>query len=260
MLDLSVEALGVAVLSYSNYLPLRVDVASAPIETANRFERKARGVPPEHAMQVAMDDDADFADEPNVGALALAALGSPPDAQPLFLVHDVPRDSMVSALAGLVQGAGWAGEDVGITQLEELGGTVVFDLLDWAMPETGATALICDEPLFADARLGGTRFGAVALRVRPGEGPLRVLDCGEGAPGVAIEEVQAVKHRFAGSGPCDGWLDLFDALAVGAIADGERILIEVRTAFREGWVLIQAETVADVRLARAAVPEPAPVR
>ena len=163
-------------------------------------------------------------------------------------MHDVPRDSLVSALAGLVQGSGWAGEDIGITQLDELGGTLVFDLLDWAMPEAGATALICDEPLFADARLGGAPFCAVALRVRPGQGPLRVLDCGEGAPGAAAEEAG---HRFAGSGPCDGWLNLYDALAVGAIADGERILLQARTSFREGWVLIQAESVADVRLARA---------
>jgi hypothetical protein len=248
MLDLSVEALGIAVLPYTNYLPLHVDAASVPIAMATRFERKARGVPVEHAMAVAMDDNTNLADEPNVSALALAALGSPPDAQPLFLIHDVPRDSMVSALAGLVQGSGW------------VGGTVLFDLLDWAMPEAGATALICDEPLFADARLGGARFSAVALRVRPGEGPLRVLDCGEGALGAAAEAVGAVEHRFAGSGPCDGWVDLFDALAAGAIADGERILIEVRTPFREGWVLIQAEATADLQLARAAVPALEPVR
>lgn len=253
MPDLSVAALGVAVLPSTGYQPLRVDVASVPKEVAARYERRARGVPVEHAMQLAMDDAADSADEPDVGALALAALGSPGDAQPLFLIHEVPRDTMVSALAGLVQGSGWVGEDVGITQLEELGGTVVFDLLDWAVPETGATALICDEPLFGDARLGGARFSAVAMRVRPGEGPLRVLGCGEGPPGAAAE---AVEHRFAGAGPCDGWVDLFDALAAGAIADGERILIEVRTPFREGWVLIRAESAADVRLARAPAPDP----
>uniref|UniRef100_UPI00189245E4 hypothetical protein n=1 Tax=Catenulispora rubra TaxID=280293 RepID=UPI00189245E4 len=181
MLDLSVEALGIAVLPYTHYLPLQVDVASAPIEAVTRFERRARGIPVEHAMRVAMDDEVDSAAEPDVSALALAALGSPPAAQPLFLVHDVPRDSLVSALAGLVQGSGWAGEDVGITHLEELGGTVLFDLLDWAMPEVGATVLICDEPDFADARLGAGRFSAAALRVRPGGGALRVLDCGEGA-------------------------------------------------------------------------------
>jgi hypothetical protein len=253
MLDLSVEALGIAVLPYTKYSPLHVDVASAPVRAAARYERRARGIPVEHAMQLTVDDDVDLSDEPDVSTLALAALGSPRDAQPLYLIRDLPRDSMVSALAGLVQGFEWSGEDVGFTHLEELGGTVVFDLLDWVMPEAGATTLICDEPLYADARLGAARFAAVALRVRPGVGPLCVLDCGEGAPGAAAEQA---RHRFAGSGPCDGWVDLFEALAAGTIADGEQILIEARTPCSEGWALIRAEAVADVRLARAAVPEP----
>lgn len=255
MLDLSVEAVAVAAQHSSDYLRLHVDVASVPMEAVTRYQRKSRGVPVEYAMEIAQDGDAKFAEERDVSALALAALGPPRDAQPLFLFHEVPRDSMVSALARLVERSGWAGDDIGVTQLEELGGTVVFDLLDWAMPDAGATALICDEPLFADARQGGAPFCAVALRVRPGDGPLRVLDCGEGEPGAAAE---AAGHRFAGSGPCDGWLNLFDALAVGAIADGERILVQVRTSFREGWVLIQAQSVADLRLARAAVPAPEP--
>lgn len=252
MLDLSVEALGTAVLPYTKYSPMHVDVASASIRAATRYERRARGIPIEHAMQLAVDDDVDLSDEPDVSTLALAALGSPPDAQPLFLIRDLPRDSMVSALAGLVQRFEWAGEDVGFTHLEELGGTVVFDLLDWVMPEAGATTLICDEPLYADARLGGARFSAVALRVRPGAGPLRVLACGEGAPDATAEQAE---HRFAGSGPCDGWLDLFDALAAGKIADGEQILLQARTPCAEGWTLIRAEAAADVRLARAEVPE-----
>ena len=252
MLDLSVEALGIAVLRYTNYSPMHVDVASASIRAAARYERRARGIPVEHAMQLATDDDVDLSDEPDVSTLALAALGSPEDAQPLYLIRDLPRDSMVSALAGLVQGFEWAGEDAGFTHLEELGGTVVFDLLDWVMPEAGATTLICDEPLYADARVGGARFCAVALRVRPGEGPLRVLACGEGAPDAAAEQAA---HRFSGSGPCDGWLDLFDALAAGTIADGEPILLQARTPCAEGWALMRAEAVAEVRLARAAVPE-----
>jgi len=251
MPDIGVEAIGIAVLPYTDYLPL-TDFDSAPIPAA-RLEQESRGIPVEHRMLVATDDTVDLAGEPDVSALALTALGPPARAQPLFLVRGVPRDSMVMALAGLVYENGWAGEDTGITHLEELGGTAVFDLLDWAMPEeTGATVLICDEPLVADARSGGSQFAAVALRVRPGKGPLHVLDCGEGAPGAAAE---GASHRFGGSGPCDGWLTLHDALTAGRVGDGEQILIQARTPLREGWLLMRAADTADLRLAVGAVPE-----
>lgn len=250
MPDLGVEAFAVAVLPYTDYVPL-TDAASAPIPAA-RLAQESRGIPAEHLMLVATDDSVDISGEPDVSAMALAALGAPACAQPLFLVRGVPRDSMVAALTGLVHGCGWAGDDLGITQLEELGGTVVFDLLDWAVPEeTGATVLICDEPLVADARAGGSQFAAVALRVRPGPGPLRVLDCGEGPPGVAAD---GAEHRFGGRGPCDGWLALHDALSAGRIGDGERILIQVLGPLREGWLLLQAAATADLRLATGRAP------
>ncbi|MCX4750468.1 hypothetical protein OG455_34000 [Kitasatospora sp. NBC_01287] len=245
MLDLSADALAVAVLHRTDYLPVTDPAAVAM--PASRFEQESRGIPMAYRMVVTTDDTEDVAGEPDVSELALTALGPPPGEQPLFLVRGVPRDSMVAALAGLVHQVGWAGEDVGITQLEELGGTAVFDLLDWAVPEeTGATVLICDEPLVADARAGGARFTAVALRVRPGEGPLRVLECGEGPPGAAAERAA---HRFGGSGPCDGWLACHDALAAGRIADGELILLQARGPLREGWVLLRAVDTAALRLA-----------
>jgi hypothetical protein len=247
MPDLSVEAFGVAVVPHTDYVPVP-DAASIHMHPA-RFEQESRGIPPEHRMLMAGYDTIDFADQPDVSALALAALGAPPCEQPLFLVRGMPRDSTVAALAGLVQGSGWAGEDIGITQLEELGGTVIFDLLDWAVPEeTGATVLICDEPAIADARLGGSLLAAVGLRVRTGEGPLRVLDCGEGAPGAVAEST--AEHRFAGSGPCDGWLALHEALTAGLIGNGERILIQARTPLHEGWLLLRAEATAYLRLVR----------
>lgn len=248
MSDLSVEAFGIAVLSHTDYLPVG-GVATAPMHPA-RFEQESRGIPMEHRMLMVDYDEVDIKDEPDVSALALAALGPPAREQPLFLVRGMTRDSRVAALAGLVHGSGWAGEDVGITHLEELSGTVVFDLLDWAVPEeTGATVLICDEPPIADARLGGALLAAVALRVRSGEGPLRVLDCGEGPPGAPAEQAE---HRFGGSGPCDGWLALHEALTAGRIGDGERILIQARTPLHEGWLLLRAEATADLRLVRSA--------
>lgn len=237
---LSVEAVGVATLPFENYLPLDSFVADAlPLF---RLERE-HGIPAEHVLVLSSQDTT--GGEPDVSSLVLAGLGAPQVAQPLFLVRSGPlRDSMVASLAQLVHESGWAGEDVGITHLEELGGTLVFDLLGWAVPvDTGATVVICDEPLFADARVAG-RFAAVGLRVRRGAGPLRVAGCGEGAPG----DVGEVAHRFSGRGACDGWLALHEALAAGRVRDGERVLVHARGPLREGWLLLDAVDTAAVRL------------
>ena len=238
---LSVEAVGVATLPFENYLPLASFVAAAV--ALPRLESE-HGIPPEHVMVLWSEDDA--GDGPDVSTLVLAGLGAPEAAQPLFLVRSGPlRDSLVASLARLVHESGWAGEDVGITHLEELGGTVVFDLLGWAVPaDTGATAVICDEPLFADARVAG-RFKAVGLRVRRGPGPLRVAGCGEGAPDEAADQAA---HRFSGRGPCDGWLAFHEALTAGKVLDGEQVLVHARGPLREGWLLLDAVDVASVRL------------
>ena len=163
----------------------------------------------------------------------------------------------MAALAQLVHESGWAGEDLGITHLEELGGTAVFDLLRWAVPAgTGATVVVCDEPLFVDARVPG-RFKAVGLRLAQGAGPLRVLGCGEGGPAAAqgaegtvgAEGTDGAAHRFSGRGPCDGWLEFHEALAAGKVRDGERVLVHARGPLREGWLLLEAVDVASVLLA-----------
>lgn len=254
MLDIGVEAFGIATLPYTAYLPPSEleEITVGPV----RCERESRGIPVEHRMVVAGNDRVDLAGEPDVAALALAALGAPARAETLFLVRGALRDALVTGLAGLVHAAGWVGDDLGITHLEELGGTVAFQLVDWAMPaELGATVLICDEPLVADARAGGALFAAVSLRVRPGDGPLRILECGEGEPGGAA--VNGVAHRFGGTGPCDGWLALHEALSAGRIGDGERVLIQVSTPLHQGWLLLQAAAVAQLRLATGAVAEAA---
>ncbi|MEZ0109814.1 hypothetical protein ABH920_003828 [Catenulispora sp. EB89] len=258
---LSVEAVSAATLPFENYVPVDSYELAVP---RSRLERE-HGIPPEHALVLSSQDS--VWDGPGVSGLALAGLGVPAAAQPLFLVRSGPlRDSMVAGLAQLVHESGWAGEDLGITHLEELGGTAVFDLLGWAVPaDTGATVVVCDEPVFADARVPG-RFKAVGLRLRRGPGPLRVLGCGVGGPAAAdgpdggqgadgadgsqgADSSDRAEHRFSGPGPCDGWLAFHDALAAGEVRDGERVLVHARGPVREGWLLLAAVDVASVRLA-----------
>ena len=243
MPDLSIDAFAVAALPHKNYLPLTaLPPDSLPLD---RMELEFRRIPREHLVAVSPEDSADT-DEPDVSSLAMAALGPPTGEQPFFLVRGPLRDSMVSSLARLTHESGWAGEDVGITHLEELGGILVFDLLDWAMSEeSGATALICDEPLFADARVGQAQFAAVGLRVRRGPGPLRVLGFGEGAPD---EAARGAGHRFSGAGPCDSWLAFYDALAAGRVDDGDRVTLHVRGPLREGWLSLDAVDTTGLRL------------
>jgi hypothetical protein len=239
---LSVEAVGVATLPFGNYVPL----ATLPAEAVpmSQIERE-HGIPREHVLVLAPEDSTDGA--PDVSGLVLAALGAPAVAQPLFFVRSGPlRDSLVARLAQLVHESGWAGEDVGLTHLEELGGTAVFGLLEWAVPaDTGATVVLCDEPLFTDARETG-RFAAVGLRVRRGDGPLRVVGCGEGVPG---DDLGPVAHRFSGRRLSDGWLALHEALATGKVRDRERVLVHAQGPLREGWLLLDAVDPAAVRLA-----------
>jgi hypothetical protein len=240
---LSVEAISAATLPFENYRPL--DAVSPDLVLLDRLERE-HGIPPEHVLVLSPHGE-DGADRgPDVSALAVAGLGAPAVAQPLFLVRSGPlREPMAPALAQLVYESGWVGEDVGLTYLEELGGTTVFELLEWAVPaETGATAVICDEPVFVDARVPG-RFKAVGLRLRQGAGPLRVLGCGEGAPGDGPDRAE---HRFSGRGPCDGWLGLHGALAAGAVRDGDWVLVHARGRLREGWLLLEAVDAASVLL------------
>ena len=247
---LSVEALSAATLPFENYVPLDdvgPDVVVPDTAMWARLERD-HGIPREHVLVIRPpgEDDTEGWPGPDVSTLALAGLGAPATAQPLFLVRSGPlRDGMVAALAQLVHESGWAGEDVGLTDFEELGGTAVFGVLEWAVPEqTGATAVICDEPVFIDARVPG-RFQAVGLRLRRGPGPLRVLGWGEGAPD---DGPGWAEHRFSGRGPCDGWLAFHEALAAEKVRDGDRVLMHACGPLREGWLLVEAVDTASVLL------------
>lgn len=240
MADLSISRLCVAVRTHTDYLPL----TAFPDDLLPKQRVEAaihEGIPREHLIVVNPDDT----DEPELSDRALAAVGVPDDDQPLFLIRSGPlRDPMVTLLARMVLQFGWLGDDIGITHLDELGGTVGFELLDWAIPEDVATALICDEPVFADARVGVGRFATVGLRVHRGDGPLRILDAGEGSPGSFPD----VEWRFTGAGACDGWLDVHAALSAGDVADGERILLHTKGPLREGWLLAQVVDAAAVEL------------
>ncbi|MFJ5048592.1 hypothetical protein [Streptomyces sp. NPDC088719] len=167
---------------------------------------------------------------------ALTALGPPPQRpQTLYVVRSGPLlDPMVAPLAATVHTLGWPGDEVGVSHLEEQGGALVFDLLAWTIPEdAGATLIIVDDPAYVDDATEKPAFAAVSLRLSRA-GALHVVACGEGAP------PGAHPHTFSGTGPCDPWLDLYAALACGAIQRGESVLLRTTGQERQGWVLLEA--------------------
>lgn len=238
---LSVTAIGVAVQPYPAYRPVTEFDPEDDLWPLVYAIAELTGTPVEH-LEMLVDQD----DGKDVCALALDRLGLPPAPQPLYLVRSGPlADPYVATLSRLVENSGWAGSDVGITHLDELGGALAFDLLDWCVQsEVGATALIAHEPLFADARTGPEPVCALGLRVGRGPGPLRVLGWGEGAPS---GEAAAARHRFLGSTPCDGWLALCRALDDGVIHRADRVLIHT-VGRREGWLLLEAVEPAALRV------------
>lgn len=230
---LSVDAIGVAVQPNPDYRPVTDFDPDDELWPLVHAIAELTGTPAEHLGMLADQDDGT-----DVCSVALGRLGLPPVPQPLYLVRSGPlADPYVAMLSRLVEKSGWAGSDVGITHLDELGGTLVFDLLDWCVQsDAGATALIAHEPLFADARTGPEPVCALGLRVGRGPGPLRVLGWGEGAPG---GEAAAARHRFLGSTSCDSWLALCRALDEGAIRRDDSVLIHT-LGRREGWLLLEA--------------------
>ncbi|RKN05110.1 hypothetical protein [Streptomyces radicis] len=232
---LSVHALGAAVRPDGGHRPVAALERVAHARALGDLVAAARGVPAERLRLLPPGRTG------GVAVQALAALGPPPDEQPLYLVRSGPlRDPRVAELARLVHTVGWDGEDIGVTHLDELGGALVFDLLSWAMP-AAATALICDEPSFTESP-NAVPLRAVSLRVRRGPGPLRVLGCGEGAP------PPAAGRRFTGAGPCDAWLALRDAVGGGELTSGDRVLLHTRGPEREGWLVLEATSPAALHL------------
>ncbi len=234
MPELTIEGLAGAVAARPAYRPAT--------ELADGHELRSLSRTVAGLREVDLDRVAVLEPRPDgidVSSRALVALGRPAVAgQPVYLVRPEPEAGrpFVATLARLVHELDWpAGEDLGVTHLEELGGVLIFELLSWLVdPAVGATVLIVDEPLFADSADRPSTVSAVALRVGAGDGPIRVLGWGEGAPAARVAHA-----FFFGTGPCDAWLRLHAALRAGRIIAGDRVLLRTRGPRREGWVLLE---------------------
>ncbi|SFC88425.1 hypothetical protein [Streptomyces aidingensis] len=253
--DLSIGTVAVARHRHARYEPAPALTDTAYLVPLAGAASRATGIPVA-ALRLLVPDRG-----PDVSALALTALGGDARDEPLYYVRSGPqRDAVASPLSGLVHRLDWAGDDLGITHLEELGGTLVLDLVAWTLESGSAAVLICDEPAFTGTSPGtfpGTSPGdgdgrpvpaAVALRLRRGSGPLQVLDCGEGAPAGAAD---SAGHLFTGRGPCDAWLAAHRALAAGQVTAGDTLLLHTKGPRREGWLTLRATDPARLRLTDA---------
>ncbi|WP_406099885.1 hypothetical protein [Streptomyces sp. NBC_01013] len=103
---------------------------------------RRRGVPLER-MAVTQPADNDITDGGDFLVIqrALAALGPQEEDQTLYLVCSGPLlDPLLAPLAAAIHNLGWRGDELGISHLEEQGGTQVFGLLAWTVPQdAGAT-------------------------------------------------------------------------------------------------------------------------
>jgi hypothetical protein len=256
--DLYIDALAIAVRSRPRLQP------AAELPRRNRHRVLAnmiarnRGVPAERIyVRQPMPADAADAEDYALTWRALDVLGPPDHDQTLFLVRSGPViDPLTSPLAGALHAVGWTGDDVGISHLEEQGGTQVFRLLDWAVPQDrGATVVIVDDPPYVDVQNQKLTFAAVALRLAR-TGALRVVASGEIAPG-APELPAAARnaHVLSGSGACDAWLDLCAALSSGTVKQGERVLLRTVGDERQGWLLLEASRLQDLTMTRVPLEE-----
>lgn len=210
-----------------------------------------RGIPAErmYVREPVPDNPADAADYA-ITWQALDLLGPPDHDQTLFLVRSgLVIDPMTAPLAATVHAVGWTGDDVGITHLEEQGGTQVFSLLDWAVPEDrGATVVIVDDPAYVDVQAEKPAFAAVALRLAR-TGALRVVASGEITRGARALPA-AARHALILSGPgaCDAWLDLHAALSSGTFQQGQLVLLRTTGGMRQGWLLLEASQPHELRM------------
>jgi hypothetical protein len=228
MTGLVVEAIAVAVLERPAYLSIADFVADPDMMALARAVAERNELPLDRLRFLADEPDRD------VASVALDELGPPADKQPVLLVRGGPDpDPFVTTLARMVAGRPWVDEELGLTHLDELGGTAVLEFLDWFMPESGATVLIVDQCPVVDIEEQLPSPAAVALRVGRGDGLIRVVSWGAGVP------PPAMAYRFTGQGPCDPWIDLHTALAGGWLAAGDEALLHATGVGREGWALIE---------------------
>ncbi|MCX4661906.1 hypothetical protein [Streptomyces uncialis] len=189
------------------------------------------GAPPSELRMLTAPPDGE-----DIARTALSRLGPPPGPQPFVLVQaSADRDMLSAALPRLVHESRWpVTEDLGLTHLGDLGGTAVVGLVSWwADARSGATALVVDQPLFALAGTLPARLTAVALRFGDGDGPLHVLDQGEGRPPPAAD------RSFHGPGACGGWPELHHALHHDELRPDDRILVRCGAEEQRSWVLLR---------------------
>jgi hypothetical protein len=242
MPELTIDALAMAVAEHPVYHPVSSLTGQEDLAVIAQVVATARGVPVECLAVLAEEFG-----EADLARLALAELGPPRRPESLYLVQpDQDVDPFVAELPRLVHELAWTPtEDLGLTQLDELGGIALFDLLGWALPDgAGATAAVVDRPPIVESDRLPRPLRVLALRIRAGAGPVRVVACGEGAPTVDAD------HRFAGRGPCDAWEALHRSLRAGSLADGERVLLHTHGLIRQGWLLLELVDIAQLTVGR----------
>lgn len=254
--DLHIEALATSVRSRPRLQPS----AELPRRNVRRLVAnvvaRGRGMPAER-MYVRRPMPGDAADAVDYATTrkVLDAIGPPVDDQTLFLVRSGSViDPLTSPLAGTVHALDWPGDDVGITHLGEHGGTQVFRLLTWALPEgAGATVVLVDDPAYMPGQTETAAFAAVALTVAR-TGALRIVATGESLPGARVIPAEAKARHvrvFSGPGPCDAWLELYAALSSGTVGEGELLLLRTVGDERHGWLLLEAVRPHELRMAGA---------
>lgn len=258
MANLYIDAIAIAIRSRPRLQ------SSAELPRRNPRRREAdmiahnRGIPAErmYVRQPVPGDPADAADYA-ITWRALDALGPPGRDQALFLVRSGSViDPMTAPLAATAHAVGWTGDDVGISHLEEQGGTQVFNLLDWAVPEDhGATVVIVDDPAYVAVQIEEPAFAAVALRLAR-TGALRVAASGEDSVGTrALPPEARHAHVLSGPGACHAWLYLHAALSSGAVKQGELVLLCTVGDEQRGWVLLEASRPHELRMTKTLMEE-----
>jgi hypothetical protein len=227
---LSVSAIAVATDRRPPYVPVPAITGERLRETEEVLT--ALGIR-DHAGFVVLSDAPAGEDIAERALAGLGRLGS----EPFYLVRSGPgTDPFVAALPGLVHRFG-LGDDLGITHLDEAGGLAVFEFLSWAVPANrGVVALVVDQPVYVPADETPAVVSAVALRIRRGDGPVRVCSWGEGEP--PITALATTRRVFGGPGPCDSWLALHDALRGGEVRAGDRVLLHAGDG-REAWAELE---------------------
>jgi hypothetical protein len=62
-------------------------------------------------------------------------------------------------------------------------------------------------------------------------------------------------HILSGPGACDAWLDLHAALSSGMVKQGELVLLRTVGDKRQGWLLLEASQLHELRMTRATLEE-----